>query len=359
MDGPHHTGIRELDLSNWHANAVADKLNHAVPAIRSSAAFLSFLRANLVLDSTAVSHANTPLLQPTFHRTQPAQPALSDTESLPDFDDIPDLSLEILAAPEEKKQALDLVADSIAEQRTDVAWSIVLHPVSIVGLITSLAVVHHQTRPLRQHLGVVLPILIVAAFLATYLAIVHHLTAPYTRLASSMSFAFLRPDMDPIRPGSRSASASMIPDHRSDLVLAARSDVGEIVSVVVLRLEPKQPIGIAGLAPGGPPAGPKKRSKGSSGNAGPLRGGKGVIRAWTTTRAWRQRSVGTDLLREAVRVTRERCGKDAEVGFAREHANSNMVLPEMFNSAFRRRERCAALTLDRVVGEWEVARKRR
>jgi hypothetical protein len=307
-----------------------------------------------------VSHANTPLLQPTFHRTQPAQPALSDTESLPDFDDIPDLSLEILAAPEEKKQALDLVADSIAEQRQDVAWSLVFHPVSIVGLVASLAVVQHQTRPLREVLGMALPILIVATFLATYLVIVRHLTAPYTRLAASMSFAFLSPDTDPIRPGSRSTSASMIPDHRSDLVLAARSDVGEIVSVVVLRLEPKQPYtGIAGLSPGGPPAGPKKRSKGSSGNAGPLRGGKGVIRAWTTTRAWRQRSAGTDLLREAVRVTRERCGKDAEVGFAREHANSHMVLPEMFNSAFRRRERCAALTLDRVVGEYEVARKRR
>lgn len=307
-----------------------------------------------------MSHANTPLLQPTFHRTPPVQPALSDTESLPDdFDDIPDLSLEILSAPEEKKQALDLVADSIAEQRQDVAWSLVFHPMSLVGLVASLAVVQHQTHPLGQELGVALPILVAVSFLATCLAIVHRLTATYLRLARSMSFAFLRPDADPIRPGSMpSPAASTIPDHRSDLVLAARSE-GEIVSVVVLRLEPKQPYtGIAGLTPGAP-AGPRKRSKGSSGNAGPLRGGKGVIRAWTTTRAWRRRSVGTDLLREAVRVTRERCGKDAEVGFAREHANSTMVLPEMFNSAFRRRERSAALTLDRVVGEWDVARKRR
>jgi hypothetical protein len=63
------------------------------------------------------------------------------------------------------------------------------------------------------------------------------------------------------------------------------------------------------------------------------------------------------MLREAVRLTRERCGKDAEVGFAQEHANSVMVLPEMFNRPFRKGEMRAARALEKVLGEWD-GRKR-
>ncbi len=58
-------------------------------------------------------------------------------------------------------------------------------------------------------------------------------------------------------------------------------------------------------------------------------------------------------------MTRERCGKDAEVGFAQEHANSNMVLPEFFNRGFRKREQRAAKALDDVIANWEGAKRKR
>lgn len=138
-----------------------------------------------------------------------------------------------------------------------------------------------------------------------------------------------------------------------------------MVATLVLQLEPKQPnipVGAAGFPPIGTPSssgGGKRRSKGSSGNAGPLRGGKGVVRAWTTALRWRGRGIGMDLLREAVRVTRERCGRDAEIGFARQHANSMVVLPEMFNRSLRQQERRATKALDRAVSEWDAARKKR
>lgn len=65
------------------------------------------------------------------------------------------------------------------------------------------------------------------------------------------------------------------------------------------------------------------------------------------------------MLHEAVRITREKCGRDAEVGFAAEHANSSMVLPEMFNRTFRQDERKAAGALEKVLSEWEGARRKR
>ncbi|KLU81464.1 acetyltransferase [Magnaporthiopsis poae ATCC 64411] len=61
----------------------------------------------------------------------------------------------------------------------------------------------------------------------------------------------------------------------------------------------------------------------------------------------------------AVRVTRERCGRDAEVGFAKEHANSVMVLPEMFNGPFRKGERKAAMALEAILVEFESTRRKK
>ena len=83
------------------------------------------------------------------------------------------------------------------------------------------------------------------------------------------------------------------------------------------------------------------------------------MRAWTTKLKHRGQGIGRDLLTEAVRVTKERCGKDAEVGFAKEHANSTMVLPSIFNGTFRRDEMRAAKALDAVVSDWENTRKKR
>lgn len=78
-------------------------------------------------------------------------------------------------------------------------------------------------------------------------------------------------------------------------------------------------------------------------------GGKGLVRAWTTKMRYRGTGVGTGLLEEAVRITRERLGNSAEIGFAAEHANSNMVLPEIFNAGFRRKEVKAARALEAVI----------
>ncbi|POR36310.1 Uncharacterized protein TPAR_03492, partial [Tolypocladium paradoxum] len=64
-------GVRELDLSNCGPGFVADRVG-VVPGLRSSAAFFTFLRANLVLTASAVSStANTPYLEPCSPQPSP------------------------------------------------------------------------------------------------------------------------------------------------------------------------------------------------------------------------------------------------------------------------------------------------
>lgn len=110
---------------------------------------------------------------------------------------------------------------------------------------------------------------------------------------------------------------------------------------------------------GGGEGGRRRRGGSRHGSVAGLKGGRGLVRAWTVHPHYRHRGLGSDLLHEAVRFTRERCGRDAEVGFAREHAHSRMVLPELFNRGFRRRERMAAWALRDVLAEWDMTRRKR
>ncbi|KAK1506674.1 acetyltransferase [Colletotrichum tamarilloi] len=336
MDSPHHMGIRELNVSNWHShNALTDTFNHAVPAIKTSAAFFTFLRANLVLNPSAMSsNTNTPVLQPTVasNTHRPAAPSpLATSQTLDPFDDIPPLSLEVLSTREDKAEALHLVADSIAQQRQQAAYSLVFHPVPLAGLTATLGVAYQYSYARQGDIG--LAFTLFSGVIMTYLLAIRWATSGYLPLAEQMSWSFIRPHPD--------ASAD-----EEDLVLGTRFG-NELVGALVLHLEPASPAVASTFSS-------RRRNKAWS-----FRGGKGIIRAWTTKLRYRGKGVGTDMLDEAVRITRERCGKDAEVGFALEHANSRMVMPEFFNGVFRKRERWAAKTLDGVLAERELTKKKR
>lgn len=118
-----------------------------------------------------------------------------------------------------------------------------------------------------------------------------------------------------------------------DVIIGSRYGE-EIIGALILRMERAPHLN------GSP-------RKGKSGR----KGGRGVVRAWTTKVRYRGTGVGTEMLEEAVRETRVKLGNSAEVGFAKEHANAKMILPEMFNGEFRRRERRAAKTLEAVVAD--------
>ncbi|KAL8409301.1 hypothetical protein RB594_007659 [Gaeumannomyces avenae] len=400
----HMVAITELDLSNCRPNSITDRIND-VPGLKTSTAFFTFLRANLVQPSSAMSsHVNTPLLEPQATSSPGRQ--LQDDDSaaaaatitssyppptnplrqgdaktgpgrpprpgggapVPDDDDIPPFSLEVLTERRDRVEALRLVADSVAQQRQRAALSLVLHPACLAGLALALAAAHQfaWARQGRRDAGLLLTL--ASGVVMSYLVAVRLLASRYIALAEGVGWRFLSRSSTgivPPPPAAAAADGGPVPDGSDlateDVVLGARFG-DELVAALVLRLEPLgRPASSSGdrgsgggAGPGGGGGGGRRKHRTSS-----LKGGRGVIRAWTTKLRYRRKGVGGDMLREAVRATRERCGRDAEVGFAREHANSVMVLPEMFNGPFRKTERKAARALEAILVELEGTRRKK
>ncbi|PKS09094.1 hypothetical protein jhhlp_003708, partial [Lomentospora prolificans] len=325
MESHHHITVRELDLSACHPTSIVDKIN-AVPALKTSTAFFTFLRANLALNHSALSsQTNTPLLEPTITCVPSSPSPLGATTPLVPLeldDDIPPLSLEVLTDDDDKTDALQLVADSVGEQRKEAAVSLATNPVCVVGLVTTMALSYRYYHGVSGNLP--MAIVVCGALVVGYLVAAYYLTAGYNRLAQE------------VIPSWMSSG-----DCRRDMVLAARKG-NEIIAALILTLEPS----FTQMS--------RRRGRHAS-----LRGGRCVIKAWTTAKAHRGEGVGVDLLTKAAKLTREKCGRDAAIGFAKEHVHSTMILPEMFNGSFRKREMKATKLLDEVLADIDNSRKKR
>ncbi|KAI0915045.1 hypothetical protein F4823DRAFT_7765 [Ustulina deusta] len=279
-----------------------------------------------------------PIMDPISSTTSPSplsSPLVAvepPTDAIPD--DLPPLSTNILETQTEKEDAMRLIADSIAQQRQTSSSYLIFHPFLLPPLVAALAGAYRYAWVYRQDIGTSL--LTICGVIMTYLLGIRFFTGGYIQAAEELRWSWLSPTSSPNPSPSE-----------QDLILGVR--FGEqLIGTLVLRLEPSPS---SAHASGG---GNRRRSRTSL-----LRGGRGVIRAWTVKLKYRGQGIARDLLHEAVRLTRERCGRDAEVGFAAEHANSQMLLPEPFNTPFRRSERKAAKSLEKVVSDWEGARRRR
>ncbi|KAI9649682.1 hypothetical protein NHQ30_002263 [Ciborinia camelliae] len=309
---------------------VVDKMN-AFPAFLASAAFFTSLRANLVLPpSTLNSTYSTPILDAASSQTLPPLRSSSlatmssnidDDIAVPNpLDGIPSLTTTVLSAEDDKIKALKLVADSIAQQRQIAAQAIIFHPLTlalyalVIGMVTKWQ--YTDTSDLGL-LGTTLAGVTMACLVAVRAA-----TAGYLHAAEEFNWTFAKNE-----------------DGEEDVIIGSRYGE-ELIGALILRIERAPHLN-----------GSPKRGKSGK------KGGKGVVKAWTTKVRYRGTGVGTEMLEEAVRETRGKLGKSAEVGFAKEHANAKMILPEMFNGEFRRRERRAAGALE-AVAEDGRAKKR-
>lgn len=343
------------------------------------------------------SRVNTPLLEPQTTSQQPqaagagaSDPSPNSARSdaaaaaaktgpgrpapavLDDDDDIPPFSLDVLTERADRVEALRLVADSVAQQRQRAALSLVLHPACLAGLALALAVDYQFAWAHRGRRDAGLLLTLASGIVMSYLVAVRLLASRYIALAESVGWRFLSRSSTgiTIRPDNNDADVDAggapVPDGSDlateDVVLGARFG-DELIAALVLRLEPHGRPGSSSSSSSSPSGGGEGGSGGGRGRrknrTSSLKGGRGVIRAWTTKLRYRCKGVGGDMLREAVRVTRERCGRDAEVGFAKEHANSVMVLPEMFNGPFRKGERKAARALEAILLEFESTRRKK
>lgn len=80
---------------------------------------------------------------------------------------------------------------------------------------------------------------------------------------------------------------------------------------------------------------------------------KAVIRGWTTKTRYRGRGLGSDMLGESVKIAKQKLGRDCVVGFAEDHANSQLPLYTMFNGPFLEREAKANRALAAALKDWE------
>ncbi|KAH6676578.1 hypothetical protein B0J14DRAFT_585825 [Halenospora varia] len=241
------------------------------------------------------------------------------------LDSIPPLATSILTSDDDKTAALKLVADSIAQQRQLASRAIIFHPLTMALYIALMATISQFLYKTRGDTGVVLTTC--AGVTMACLIAIRGATGGYLTLAEEMKWSFLEND-----------------EREEDVVLGSKFG-DEIIGAVVLRLERNPPS-------------PSSKRKGSGKSSSKHSGGKGIVRAWTVRMKYRGKGVGTELLEEAVKITRRELGGSAEIGFAKEHANSGMVVPELFNGGFRRREKRAAKLLEGVVESMEGRKKR-
>ncbi|KAE8448644.1 hypothetical protein EG329_009069 [Mollisiaceae sp. DMI_Dod_QoI] len=325
-----HVPMKELDLRNYTHTVVFDTIN-AVPGLRTSAAFFSFLRANLVLPSSTLnSTTSTPLLDPSSSQTLPplgpsslaTMSSAEDEVILPPnpLEGVPELITAPLTTESDKELALKLVADSIAQQRNIAASAIIFHPICIALYVGFMAIVSQYLYKDRGDIGIV--ITTGAGITMACLIAVRGATAGYLLAAEEMSWKWAQNE-----------------DGEDDTIIGSKFG-DEIMGACVLRLERNGN------------GGAKKKAK--SGKTG----GKGLVRAWTVRVKYRGKGVGTELLEEAVRITREKLGNSAEIGFAVEHANSKKLLPGFFNATFKRREARAAKALEKVVESMDGKKKK-
>lgn len=289
-----------------------------------------------------------------------------------DLADVPPLSIGVLTEYDDKVEALKLIADSIAQQRQMASLHLIFHPYCIPFAAFGAAAAWHGALWARpDDLGSRL--MLASAVIMTYLLAIRWLTSGYLSLAEGLGWNWLlasHPSSSPTAdkphgwasittprssrsPSPTTASADSRSDPKNaptDLVIGARYG-DRLIGALVLRLEPPASAGHQRTG--------SSFSKRHRGRSSSLRGGTGLVRAWTTELRYRRKGIGGDLLLEAVRVTRERCGRDAQVGFAREHANAGRVLPKVFAGIWRRSEIKAARALEATLAEWEAGRRRR
>ncbi|CAK7266935.1 hypothetical protein SEPCBS57363_002342 [Sporothrix epigloea] len=350
-DASHHmAAFMEVDLRTCPPDTLVDRIN-AVPALKTSAAFFTFLRANLVLLNPEMSsNVNTPILGPisdtakksssSTNTTTTAKKSVTSDEVM-EMDDIPPLSLGVLTEHADKVDALKLVADSIAQQRQTASRSMVFYPLNLAGLTATLGVAFQVNS--NRDLGVNLSIM--SGIIMAYLMTIRYFTAQYIPLAEDLKWDWILPNKD---------DGELDTDAEEDRIIGAKFG-DELIGALVFRIVP--PTTEQSAAATASTNTRKKRSPSSLNNY--YMGGHGVVRAWTTILRYRRRGIGSDMLHEAIQVTHDRCGKDAKVVFAEAHANSIMVVHEMFNRPFRRAEQWAAAALDKALASQESVQQKR
>ncbi|KIL94388.1 hypothetical protein FAVG1_02951 [Fusarium avenaceum] len=216
----------------------------------------------------------------------------------------PPLAIEILTQPNEKKDALKLVVDSVAQQRQTASRALIFHPVALSIFTAVVAIAHYGANVGKD---ITTMITIYPGIVITYLVAIRYFTSSYIRIAEETDWLNWLKSNDV-----------------EDSIIGARFGE-EIIGAVILRL-----------------------NKSDS---------TALIRGWTTKSRYRRRGLGGDVLRESIKIAKRALGRDCTIEFAADHANSHMPFYTIFNGPFLARQTSARKALAAAVKDWEEGKE--
>lgn len=202
--------------------------------------------------------------------------------------DVPELQNYIATDVNDKVDALKLVADSMAQQRQAANQALIFHPLNLSVGVGILAVV---SRTLFEYGYDTITVfttgvgIVMALFAACRI-----FTQKYINAAESLNMDFV---------------------DKSDVFITKFGN--EVIGAAIVEWQS--------------PDSKAKRSK---------RASQGVIKAWTVRMRFRNKSVGSGLLEDAVAEARKK-GAESLV-FADDHANSLRPINKMYNGAMDKRD---------------------
>ncbi|KAH7122996.1 hypothetical protein EDB81DRAFT_224891 [Dactylonectria macrodidyma] len=236
---------------------------------------------------------------------QPPPPITMSTE------DDRALTYEVLTTPRDKADALKLVIDSVAQQRQVASRDVIFHPLSVSILVGVLAIAYVAMDAVGNDF--IAMTITFCGIVLVYLSVIRYAASAYIRVAEETDWtSWLDGQED-----------------TETLVLGARYGA-EIIASVFLLL-------------------PKRNTRAKA-----TQTPKASIRAWTTRLRYRRRGLGGDMLREAVKASKQLKGPKCIVEFAHDHANSTVALYPVFNGPFGSRQAQAISALSAAVKQWET-----
>ncbi|KAJ4410891.1 hypothetical protein N0V91_001820 [Didymella pomorum] len=299
----------------------------SLPGFRTSAAFLTSLSANLRIDPDLPSPLGTPTTFRTnsYYSSQshphvptslsystlpaPAYPSPLEAEIMPSSEasapeqaptnELPQLSTYTAETEDDRIDGLNLIADSVAQQRQVASKMMISHPINLAVLGVVMAVV---AQYMRKHGDMFVFGTTAGGITMSFLILIRWLTGGYIGLAEDIGTEWLG----------------------DDRVIVAKWG-NDVIGALVL-----------GWADGDAA---KKRGR--------RRRGKAIVRGWTVKLKYRGKGVGEGLLEEAVKIAGEK-GADG-ILFAGDHANSKRILPAVYNGFLDKQEAKAEKALRKVA----------
>ncbi|KAK8141108.1 hypothetical protein G3M48_000778 [Beauveria asiatica] len=247
---------------------------------------------------------------------------------------IPRLTYTAAQTADEKRDALRLVADTIAQQRQVASTAIIFHPAALGPFVAVLAGLVYRSG--SDWVGAVI---LASGVVVAYLAAVQYYTYGYLQRAERFNWKrFITPP---------SASDEPPAQQQQDTVLYARYG-DDVIAALVLRLveASKMPSSSSSSSTVASQQQQQQRGTGSSAQ----------IRAWATRLRYRHAGVGGDMLREAVALARSSLGPAAAIEFSDSHAHAvDTNTTKYFTAPFARREKRARQALAQAIKQVDAA----